>query len=271
MIDLHSHTTASDGEHPAKELIRRASEAGVTTLAVTDHDTVAGLGEAAQAAQQRGIRLVPGIELTAFLDGAEVHLLGHFIDPANAHLASMGATLRQGRRDRMAKMIDRLRAAGVVVDMQKVEAIGGTENLRRPHLARLLVQEGHASSVQDAFDKFLARGRPGYVEHPILGLREAIALVRETGGSATVAHPGVSHLDRPAIAQMKLWGLAGIEVDHSDHHAPDRDKWRTLARDLDLVPTAGSDFHGETVTPGRRLGGVGMPPADLARLEARRG
>jgi 3',5'-nucleoside bisphosphate phosphatase len=271
MIDLHSHTTASDGEHPPAELLRRAHAAGIETLAVSDHDTVAGLKEAETAAAKLGIRLIPGIELTAFLDGTEVHLLGHFIDPANAQLTSLGLTLRKGRHQRMIDMIEKLRAIGVTVDLAEVESCGAGENLRRPHLARALVKGGYAKDVSDAFDKYLSRGRPAYVEHPMLTLQDAIALVRGSGGAATVAHPGVSHLDRAGIAHMKEWGLSGVEVVHSDHKPAEREKWLNVAKDLDLVPTAGSDFHGETVAPGRRLGGVSMDAADLARLESRRG
>ena len=270
MIDLHSHTTASDGEHPATELVRLASDAGVTTLAVTDHDTVAGVAEAISAAAPLGIRVVPGIELTAFLGEIEIHLLGHFIDASNPDLAAVGARLRLGRRSRMEQMLRNLRGAGVVIEMREVEAAAGSENLRRPHLARVLVDRGLASDISDAFAKYLGRGRVGFAEHPMLVVDEAISLVRGAGGVATVAHPGVSRLDPSMIRQMKADGLGGIEVFHSDHRGAAREQWLSVARDLDLVPTAGSDFHGESVTPGRRLGDVGMDPKDFSRLEARR-
>jgi predicted metal-dependent phosphoesterase TrpH len=270
MIDLHSHTTASDGEHPATELVRRAHAAGVTTLAVTDHDTVAGLSEAEVAAKRLGMRLVPGIELTAFLGENEIHLLGHFIDASDANLATVGERLRKGRRTRMEKMLERLRAAGIAIEMSDVQAVAGSENLRRPHLARVLVNRGAAADISDAFAKYLGRGQVGFVEHPMLGVDEAIALVRGAHGVATVAHPGVSRLDRSLVREMKANGLGGLEVFHSDHGSPARELWLDVARELDLVATAGSDFHGESVAPGRRLGGVGMDATEFSRLEARR-
>lgn len=271
MIDLHSHTTASDGENGPLELVHRAREAGVTTLAVTDHDTVVGIAEAEAAGRRLSVRIVPGIELSAFVGAREVHVLGHFIDPRNVRLVEVSALLRVKRRERIVVMVERLAGLGVAVSVERVEALSGGENLGRPHLARALVEAGCAADVADAFRRYLGPGRPAFVERYKLAIEEAIGLVRAAGGTATLAHPGVSKLGEVEVREMRAAGLAGLEVDHSDHRPEQREAWRAVATALDLVPTAGSDYHGETVAPGRRLGTAAMDERDFRRLEARRG
>ncbi len=271
MIDLHSHTTASDGEHAPEKLVRLAREAGVTTLAVTDHDTVAALSAAAEAGRTQGVRIVPGIELSAYVGDREVHVLGHFIDACFAPLVGLSALLRAKRRERMEKMLRKLRTLGIAVEMAEVEARSSGDNLGRPHLAQVLMKHGVADSVDDAFKRFLSRGAAAYVDRYRLSAREAIDLAREAGGVATLAHPGVSKVLPAQVAELKRFGLAGIEVFHSDQDESERTAWLEVARRLELVPTAGSDFHGARVAPRRHLGAVGMDPEELARLEARRG
>jgi hypothetical protein len=269
MIDLHVHTTASDGQYGPEELVRRAFEAGVDTLSITDHDTVAAIAEAEQAAARLGVRLIPGIELSTFLGEREVHVLGHFLDPSEPGLKGFSSLLHEGREERMGRMITRLRALGLLVEMQDVRRVSSGKNLGRPHLARAMIEHGYARDVKDAFDRFLAVGGPGYVERFKLTSADAIALIRRAGGAATVAHPHMSGLTREELVSLRREGLAGIEVDHSDQSAEVREELAALARALDLVPTAGSDFHGEIVAPGRRLGTTTMERTDLARLEAR--
>jgi predicted metal-dependent phosphoesterase TrpH len=269
VIDLHSHTTASDGQHTPTELMRMAAQAGVTHLAITDHDTIAGLAEAARAAAELGIRLVPGIELSAFVGEREVHVLGHFIRPDNPQLAQLSATLREERRERMGRMIQKLNALGVWILMEHVLEIAGEAHLGRPHLARALVSRGICSSTKDAFDRFLATGRPAFVEREKITGERAIALVRQAGGAATVAHPAVSHVSAPELRALRAAGLSGLEVFHSDHKPAMQAKYLAIAKELDLVPTAGSDFHGEKIAPGRRLGTAAMDADQLAELERR--
>ena len=270
MIDLHAHTTASDGQHAPAELCRLAHRAGVRTLAVTDHDTTAGIAEATAAGQALGLQLVPGIELSAFLDGREVHVLGHFIDPGDPALCELSNLLRGERRARMVRMIERLGALGVPVTLAEVEAFAGeSKNLGRPHLARALVERGWVGSVKEAFSRFLADGKPACVARAKLPAERAIALIHGAGGAATLAHPGVSRVERMGLTALAQAGLDGVEAHHADHGPSQREKYLAIARDLHLVPTSGSDFHGEAVAPGRKLGTADMPVEALEALRAR--
>jgi 3',5'-nucleoside bisphosphate phosphatase len=271
MIDLHSHTTASDGQHTPSELVQLAARAGVTHLSVTDHDTVCGVPEAAGAAKQLGIDLICGIELSAFIGDREVHILGHFLDLADEELARLSDRLRGERERRMRRMIEKLNALGIPVAMTHVLSVAGSAHLGRPHLARALIERGICSSTKDAFDRFLANGRPGFVERQRISGELAIAMVRKARGAATVAHPAVSQVTAEELRSLKAAGLAGLEVFHADHKPNMQAKYLSIAKELDLVPTAGSDFHGETVAPGRRLGSASMEPGAFAELRRRAG
>ena len=270
MIDLHSHTTASDGEHAPAELLRRAAAAGVKTLAVTDHDTVQGLAAAQAAASAHGVRLVPGIEISADLNGREIHVLGHFLDPASPHLLGLQTVMKKERRTRMERMVAQLAATGIAVTMEAVLAVAGEASIGRPHLARVLVQRGAAVSVKDAFDRFLGFGKPGYVERQRMSAGEAIELCRIAGGTATIAHPGVSKVSRAELGALAELGLAGVEANHADHVPSQAAAYARWAAELGLVATAGSDYHGETVSPGRKLGERSMTQTALDALQARR-
>lgn len=270
MIDLHSHTTASDGQHPPEELIAMAKNAGVTRLAVTDHDTVAGIERASAEGARIGVGVIAGIELSAFLERQEVHVLGHFVDPRSAELGSFSDRLRGERRIRMERMVDKMRALGYPITLDEVLAIAGDAQLGRPHLARALVARNWVTSTKEAFDRFLGDGKPAHVDRFKLTAQEAIALIHRAGGTATLAHPAVSKVNPFGLEQLKRSGLDGLEVFHSDHDAGTREKLLASAKALDLVPTAGSDFHGEAVAPGRRLGTAAMPLEHFEALERRR-
>lgn len=270
MIDLHSHTTASDGQHSPEELLALARQAGVTVLAVTDHDTVAGLQRAEAAAAAQGITLVNGIELSAFVHGKEVHILGHFLDRADPRLATFQERLSHERRTRMEQMVQNMRGLGYPVSMAEVEALAGGAQLGRPHLARVLVEKGFTTSVKEAFDRWLGDGKPGCVPRFKLSAEEAISLIRGAGGVATVAHPAVSRIDKYDLTEMTGQGLGGLEVEHSDHDPGTRRRMLEWATSLDLVPTAGSDFHGEKIAPGRDLGTASMAQERFEALQARR-
>lgn len=269
MIDLHSHTTASDGQHSPDELLALAAKAGITTLAVTDHDTVAGLDACAVAAQRHGIRLICGIEVSAYLGKKEIHVLGHFVDPKESGLASFGERLKGERRARMEQMVAKMQALSYPVTMDHVLAIAGDGHLARPHLARALVELKYCSSTKDAFDRFLKDGGPAAVPRFDVTVKQAVDLIRGAGGAATVAHPGVSRVERFELEEMAKAGLAGLEVEHSDHPPSLREKFYKWTSELNLVATSGSDFHGEKVAPGRHFGKVSMAPEALAALEQR--
>lgn len=270
MIDLHSHTTASDGQYPPHEQVALAAKAGITVLAVTDHDTVAGLEACDAEAKKRGIRLVPGIEISCIHHRREVHLLGHFIDPLNGPLAAYALQLVTEREKRMELMVQKLVGLGVPVTLAQVQAMAGTAPLTRPHLARVLVELRICTSTKEAFDRFLGDGRSAWVPRFEMPVADAIALIHGAGGTATIAHPGSSKVNKLEVETMAKAGLDGIEAVHRDHPPSQREVFTNWANELGLCCTAGSDFHGEKVAPDRRFGSVTMAPEQFAKLEARR-
>ncbi len=246
-----------------------AARAGVTHLAVTDHDTVAGLLEADAAGRAHGVTLVPGIEISAYIQRREVHILGHFLPLEDETLTAYSIKLRGQRADRMRGMVERMQKLGHPVTFEEVEAVAAGGQLGRPHLARVLLDRGICSTFQEAFERFLVEGKPGYVDRDRLNASDAIAMIRSVGGVATVAHPGASRLGRPEILAMKNAGLEGIEVHRNDQNPSLKDRFLKLAKELSLIPTAGSDFHGATVTPHRKLGDAGMAPELFEALRQR--
>jgi hypothetical protein len=269
VIDLHSHSTASDGEHSPEEVVARAAQAGIRTLAITDHDTVAGLAAARAAGDGRGVRVVPGIELSAFVHAREAHLLGHFVRPEDPRLATLAERLRVERDGRMALMVQKVCALGLPVRLEEVRALAGAAPLGRPHLARVMVEKGYVLSTREAFERYLGDRRPAWVDRFRLGCAEAIRLIRDAGGAATLAHPGASKMEWGDVQALARAGLAGLEVYHPDHNPSVRQKYLGLARDFRLVATAGSDFHGDKVAPKHPLGCVTMSEESLADLRAR--
>jgi predicted metal-dependent phosphoesterase TrpH len=270
LIDLHSHSRASDGQFVAADVAERAATAGVRVWALSDHDTVAGLPDAATAAARLGLRFVPGIELSAFLDRREIHLLGHFVDPEHPTLKRFEDFLAVRRRERMARIVEKLAGLGITLRVEDIEKHSGGKTIGRPHVARAIMDTGAVTSVKEAFDRFLGEGRPAYVQRYRLDAEEAVRLVRGAGGTTTVAHPGVSKLERGDLARLRAAGVVGLEVHHADHVPSQREKYQRAADELDMVATAGSDYHGPTVAPDRHFGDVTMSEAELSALEARR-
>ncbi|HEX7085809.1 MAG TPA: PHP domain-containing protein [Vicinamibacterales bacterium] len=276
MIDLHTHTTASDGRLAPDALARAAWEAGVRTLAVTDHDTTAALAPARQAMAAWGIRLIEGIEITAVESERDVHVLGYFITPTAPGLARFLARARAGRIERVRAIAERLEQLGRPIDLPRLlkdALVQPGRSIGRPAVADALVRAGHAASRQQAFDEWLLPGRPAFVPRSGPSVPEVIATIREAGGIASLAHPGVTKRD-DAIAAWAEAGLDALEAYHSDHAPEDTDRYLARARELGLLVTGGSDFHGEDEARGRpverrrRLGAVTLPPADFERLEA---
>jgi len=276
VIDLHLHTTASDGRCRPAELVEHVHAAGVRVFAVTDHDTVAGHAEAAVAAAAHGLTFVPGIEVTAVWGGRDVHVLGYWID---GRCPAFAAFLREQRARRVARVeaIGRaLAAAGAPVDLgpllARIAARPGT-SVGRPDLARLLVAAGYASSVQDAFDRYLAEGGPAYVARRGVSPEEAVALIHDAGGLASLAHPGVTRRD-DRLAAWAAAGLDALEAYHSDHSEADAARYLERARELGLLVTGGSDFHGDDPmshhTRRRVVGAVVLPGEAWTALSARR-
>ncbi|HTO96406.1 MAG TPA: PHP domain-containing protein [Myxococcales bacterium] len=270
MIDLHSHTLHSDGDRSPAQLFAEAAAAGVTVLSVTDHDTVLGLDECRAASTPVGVRFVPGIELSCELHGREVHVLGHFIDPQGTALERLASDMLEERRERMERMVALAQGMGFsAATMERVMAVSGGDNLGRPHLARVLVDCGHALSVKDAFDKFLHNGGPLWVDRRRLPVDQAVWMVHQARGTATIAHPGANGVTRQELKTIAELGLDGVEAFHPDHPPNQAESFARIAADLGLLITAGSDYHGPSVQPDRKLGDRTLPADRFAALEER--
>lgn len=269
MIDLHSHTLHSDGQWTPRELFAEARKAGVTVLSVTDHDTVLGLGECAEAASGAGVRLVPGIEVSAELHGREVHVLGHFVDPDAPALRTLEHKMLGERRERMERMVARAQEAGMKVTLEQVLAYSGGENLGRPHLARALMAGGYATSVKDAFDRLLGDRGPLFVDRYRVPAEEAIELVQSAGGTAAVAHPGANQVSRRELEVLAAAGLDAVEALHPEHVPSQVEAYDRWSRELGLLITGGSDYHGPKVQPSRKLGDRTLPKDRFEALEGR--
>tara|TARA_B100001964_G_scaffold195587_1_gene219713 strand:+ start:1782 stop:2648 length:867 start_codon:yes stop_codon:yes gene_type:complete len=270
VIDLHLHTTASDGACPPADLLARAAAAGVGTLSVTDHDTMAAVPEALALAASHELEVLPGIEITAVRDGRDVHILGYFLAPSPPGLDAFLEGQRGHRADRLRAMADRLSAQGFGVDIEALLAARAVDgrSLGRPHLAQALVAAGHVRSVQEAFDRWLGDGRATWVERQGETPERVVEAIAEAGGVASLAHPGLSR-DRRLLGRLAEAGLDAVEVYHSQHDAPTRRRLLDQARSLNLAATGGSDFHGDTDHRAGHLGRVGVPPEAYAELRER--
>jgi hypothetical protein len=267
-VDLHTHTNASDGLLAPDALVRAVQAARLAVFSVTDHDTVDALAEVDARSRAAGLQLVPGIELSAIWQGAELHILGYFIDPADPHLLGFLQRRRDARGVRLGKMLDRLRLLGVAVPPEAVLAKAQDGNVGRPHLARVLTERGYVASLDEAFDRYLGEGKPAYVPRPDVRCEDAIRAIHEAGGLASWAHPGINGRDA-ATADLVAAGLDAIEVHHAKHAPNVTAHYRRLAETWSLLVTGGSDFHGTTgrdhgVAPGNPI----LPEPDFLRLKA---
>jgi 3',5'-nucleoside bisphosphate phosphatase len=268
-VDLHLHTTASDGLRSVDDLVREAADVGLSVMAITDHDTMASVPRAWALCAQAGLTLVPGIEITAMEAGRDIHVLGYFLDAAHDGLQRFLARQRQNRVDRVHAISDRLAAAGAPIDIQPLVADADRHDGRsigRPQVARALVAAGHASSTNDAFERWLSRGRPAFVPRAGATPEQVIGVIHEAGGLASIAHPGIAHVD-DRIRGLKDAGLDALEAYHSDHDDAARDRYLALARELDLLVTGGSDYHGDPAH-GLNPGDVTLPAHEWERLSA---
>jgi hypothetical protein len=262
LFDLHSHSTWSDGLLRPAELVARAAGRGVDALALTDHDEVRGLEEAGAAAAAAGIRLIAGVEVSVSWHGHTVHVVGLAIDAANAALVAGLQRNRSGRDGRAERIAAELEKAGVAGALEGARAYAANPELvSRTHFARFLVEAGRARTMQGVFERYLARGKPGYVPHDWATLHEAITWIRDAGGLAVLAHPGRYKLDRAAqrtlAAEFKALGGAAVEVVTGSHTPDQFGYWARLALDYGLFASCGSDFH----APGESYRDLGDLPA----------
>ena len=247
--DLHTHTQASDGTNSPRANVELAKAKGLTGLAITDHDTVAGVAEARVTGKELGIDVVPGVEISTRAKDKDIHILGYFMDTENRQLRDRLQRLRSVRDERNELIIEKLRQLGIEITLQEVkDGLGRTlrpeESIGRPHIADCLVRKGHASDLRNAFDQYLAEGKPGYASLPRISPEEAIRWIREAGGAAVVAHPGLYDDDELVSTIVEQGRPVGIEVYHSDHGPEEEQRYLEMAARYALVVTGGSDYHG---------------------------
>lgn len=268
-IDLHTHSTASDGLYSPSRLLHMAHEAGLRVLALTDHDTTNGVAEAAEAARELGIDFIPGIEINTDSNGGEIHVLGYFPDLAQPAFQAVLSTLRDARERRGQRMVELLNENGIHISWERVREIAqGT--VGRPHVAKALIEAGYARSVPEAFDKYIGKGCVGYVQRYRLSPVDATRLIDSANGLPVIAHP----LTVPGLTTLREWlpelcaaGMVGLETYYGPYTESEERELRALAEEYHLIPTGGTDFHGPGIHP-TPLGGRYVPPTAVERLKA---
>lgn len=269
-VDLHAHSIRSDGVEVPAELVRLAQRRGVRVLALADHDTLAGAAEAVAEGERLGVRVIPSVELNTESEWGDVHVLGFFLDPADSPLEERLRWLREHRGRRVEVMVEKLDQMGYAISLARVLEIAAGGVLGRPHLAQALLEAGYTASFEEAFHTIIAKDSPAYVERVGLAPLEAVRLVVEHGGAASLAHPGTVQGLREALPKLVEAGLAGIEVYYPTHSAAWTAELGTLARAHGLIPTGGSDHHGRGDTVHGQLGCAYVPPDTVPALEERR-
>ena len=273
-IDLHTHTTASDGSFAPAEVVNMAEAAGLLAVAITDHDTTAGVAEALAAGENLQVEVVPGVELS--VDHARLgslHILGYWIRPGHPDLAGRLEDIRGGRGRRNDKILAQLAELGCPLELEEVEQIAGGKVIGRPHLAQAMVSRGYVKTTQEAFDRYLARGKPAYMERERMSPEEAVDRIGRAGGVAVWAHPGLIGLGEAdlekEVLKLVAAGLSGIEAHYPEHSPETTELLLQLCRRHDLAPTGGTDFHG-AVKPDVKLGSLQVPAELLEGLRSRR-
>ena len=263
-IDLHTHSTASDGELPPADLVRLAIERGLSVIALTDHDSCDGIDVAIEAARGTRLEVIPGVELSCDVSQSEVHMLGYFVDGHDAHFQSMLDKFREVRFGRAEKMTKKLAALGAPISFERVKQIAGDGSIGRPHVAQALLEAGHVATVTEAFDKYIGRNGPAYVERFRLTPEDAVSLILQAGGVPVLAHPReVTSWVEPLVKV----GLIGLEVHYGMYDDPTKAELARIARQYGLVATGGSDFHG--LNKMGHMSGLGetyVPPEVVAKL-----
>jgi predicted metal-dependent phosphoesterase TrpH len=267
--DLHLHTHFSDGTYSPEELAGHAARCRLRAVALTDHDTIEGCSRMAAACQQLGLEFIPAAELTTELDGQELHILGYFLDPENPMLLEQLARFQDVRRRRIHEMVERLNQMKIPLRVEAVMSLANCRSPGRPHIARALVQGGWCSSLDEAFDRFLKRGKPAWAPKYKISASDAIALIHQARGLAALAHPGINHCDE-VIPELVAAGMDGLECFHSKHSTSSTQRYLEMAEQYRLLVTGGSDCHG--MSKGEPLiGGVRVPYECVERMRDRVG
>jgi len=275
MIDLHVHTTASDGTLSPNEMVRHACVRGLHAVAITDHDTVEGVEEALAAGAECGIEVVPGIEISAEHPLGTLHMLGYYMRHDDECFLDRISVLQQARNNRNPRIIERLRDLGISITLEQVQKEAQTGQVGRPHFAKVMVQQGYVRSVREAFDRYLKKDAPAYVDKYRFAPQEAIGCIRDAGGVAVLAHPSIfgrhgSAALQNLIAELSTCGLQGIEVYYPEHSPRQQKTYQGFARQYSLIETGGSDFHGSQVNGiaiGTGRGSLHVPDQLLQNLK----
>jgi len=265
-IDLHLHTLASDGRLSPTELIQLVAKQGLETISITDHDSTEGLAEAYEAAKEFPyMRIIPGIEMSADIPGDEVHVLGYFLDYHDVEFQEMLTELRRGRVGRAQVMVEKLVALGKPVEWERVLHFAGDGTVGRPHIALAMVEAGYFKEPKEAFEEYLGNDGLAYYDRPKLNPTESVAMIRKVGGAPVLAHPTFMNDMEAGIASLKKEGLVGMEVYYAQYDDDTVRHLARLAREYDLIPCGGSDYHGLGNT-GEPLPGTLGPPEETVKL-----
>ena len=268
--DLHCHSTASDGALAPRDLVQLARKRAIDVIALTDHDTIAGHGEALAAGRELGVRVIPGVEISALGAQGETHVLGYGVEPDDDATRATLLALRTTRESRAKRILTNLLRLGISIDFERIKAIAGDGMIGRPHIARALVDKGAVSTTQEAFDVYLAEGKPAYAPNDALDPLQAIDLIHRAGGVAVLAHPAFTHGDVEALLGLMIGhGLDGIEVYYPKHTPEQTKRYAEIAREHGLLATGGSDFHGLTPDAQYEFGEIELPADTVAALDAR--
>lgn len=270
-IDLHTHSNRSDGTFTPAEVVRTAAEKNLDAVALVDHDTTEGLEEALATGVELGVEVIPGVEFSAEYERTSIHVLCYWPDVENVEFQTELQRLRDDRFRRGELMIEKLQELGFAIDFERVRAIAGGGNIVRPHVAQAMVEAGIVETEKEAFDDWIADGKPAHVAKHALDPVEAVGVIRRARGLCVLAHPGMwgdqTSVPEELIERMAAAGMVGLEVDHTDHTPEQRDHYRALAERLGLIATGGSDCHGTRYDP-IRMGSSLCPPESFGALKA---
>ena len=266
-VDLHIHSNASDGRYSPAEIVRTAVTAGLTVIALTDHDTIDGLVPAIEAAREfPALTLITGVELSTDIPSGEVHVLGYFIEYSDQEFKVSLERMRNSRANRADKMVAKLKELGCNIELERVKEIAGNGALGRAHIAQALLEKGYIGSFKDAFTKFIGHGCPAYVGREKLTPAEAVKLVLKANGLPVLAHPFTALNPEEVIKELKTVGLIGMEVYYAGYLPTQVNSLLSLAQKYDLIPTGGTDYHGIDATSDITIGGTDVPIQSIERL-----
>jgi len=266
-VDLHVHSTASDGVFSPEVIVSKAAALGLTLIALADHDSVDGIAPALEAARAYPqLSVIPAVEISTDLPDGEAHVLGYFIDHASQELRSALEKFRNSRQRRAQAMVDKLNGLGVDIDWQRVREIAGEGSIGRPHIAQAMLEKGYVASFKEAFDRYIGHGGPAYVEREKMTPAEAVQLVVRSKGLPVLAHPFTVNDPEAMIIELKEVGLVGIEAYYKDYTSEEIQTLVSIADKYGLITTGGSDYHGIDDSTETALGGVDIPPESVERL-----